>query len=165
MYRRLRKEQRTDAEQIKQALINAYATDKFNIFDQFVTRHLRPGETVDEFLAGLVWLVGEPLPDRWMTCAFMSGLPQHVRQLLRASSWMDTMNVEQLLTRARAIMTDDGGCEVSAAASVGQPHSDAEIPSSIQCSGTVICYKCSGPNHMARNCMARGVRQSTEIRP
>ena len=160
VYRRFCKEQRTDAEQIKQALITAYATDKFNAFDQFVARHLRPGETVDKFLADLhrlVRLVGEPLPDRWMTCAFVSGLSQHDRQLLRASSRMDTMNVEQLLTRARAIMTDDGGCEVSAAASVEQPHSNAEVPSSIRCRGTVICYKCSGPNHVARNCTARGV--------
>ena len=123
-----------------------------------------PGETVDEFLADLHWL-GEPLPDWWMTCAFMSWMPQHVRQLLRASSQMDTMNVEQLLTRARAIMIDDGGCEVSAATSVGQPHLDTEVPSSIRYSGTVICYKCSGPNLMARNCTSRGVRKSTEIWP
>ena len=107
-------------------------------------------------------LVGEPLPDQWMTCAFMSRLP-HVRQLLRASSWRDAMNIEQLLTRVRAIMTDDGGCEVSAATSVGQPHSDAEVPYSIRRSGTVICYKCSGLNHMARNCTAGGLRQSMEI--
>ena len=37
-------------EQIKQALITAYAADAFNAYDQFVTRQLHPGETVDEFL-------------------------------------------------------------------------------------------------------------------
>ena len=79
VYRRFNKEQRADAEQIKQALITAYATDKFNAFNQFMTQHLRPGETVDEFLADLHQLVREPLPDQWMTCAFMSGLTQHVR--------------------------------------------------------------------------------------
>ena len=50
VYRRLSKEQRANTEQIKQAHTTAYATDKFNAFDQFVTRRLRPGETVDEFL-------------------------------------------------------------------------------------------------------------------
>ena len=33
VYRRLSKEQRTDAEQIEQALLTAYTTDKFNAFD------------------------------------------------------------------------------------------------------------------------------------
>ena len=134
---------------IKWVLITAYATERL-------------GETVDEFLADLhrlVRLVGEPLPDRRMTCAFVSGLPQHVTQLLRASSRMETINVEQLLTRVRTIITDDGGCKVSGAAFVEQPHSNAEVPSSIRRSGTVICYKCSGPNHVARNCSVGGVRR------
>ena len=50
--------------------------DKFNAFDQFVTRRLRRGESVEEFLADLhrlTRLVGELLPDRWMTCTFVSG--------------------------------------------------------------------------------------------
>ena len=68
------------------------------------------------------------------------------------------MNFEQLLSWARAIITEDGGCKVSAATPVGRPHSDAEVPSSIRRSGTVIYYKCSGPNHMTRNCTAGGVR-------
>ena len=123
---------------------------------------LRSGEIVDKFLTDLHRLAWELLPDRWIVCAFVSGL-LHVRQLLRASSQMDAMNLEQFLTRAKAIMINDGGCEMSATASVGWPHSDAEVPSSIQHSGTVICYKCSGPNHMARNCMVGGVRWSTEI--
>ena len=56
VYRRLSKEQRADAEQIKLALITVYATDKFNTFDQFMRWHLCPGEIVDEFLADLHWL-------------------------------------------------------------------------------------------------------------
>ena len=59
-------------------------------------------------------------------------------------------------------MTDDEGYKVSAAASIGQPRSDAEVPSFIQSSSTVICYKGSGPNHTVRNCMAGGVRQPEE---
>ena len=46
IYRQLSTEQKADAEQIKQALITAYAADAFNAYDQFVTRKLRPGETV-----------------------------------------------------------------------------------------------------------------------
>ena len=37
IYRQFSTEQKADAEQIKQALITAYATDAFNACDQFVT--------------------------------------------------------------------------------------------------------------------------------
>ena len=47
IYRQLSAEQKADAEQIKQALITAYATDAFNAYDQFVTRQLCPDEMVD----------------------------------------------------------------------------------------------------------------------
>ena len=112
IYRQLRAEQKADAEQIKQALITAYATDAFNACDQFVTRQLRPNETVDEFFAELrrlARLVGRPLPERWLTCTFVFGLPQYVKHLLRASSRMKTMSAEQLLTQARAVLTDNEG--------------------------------------------------------
>ena len=41
LYRQLSAEQKADAEQIKQALITAYAANAFNAYDQFVTRQLR----------------------------------------------------------------------------------------------------------------------------
>ena len=78
-------EKKADAEQIKQALITAYATDAFNAYDQFVTWHLCPDETVDKFFAELrqlARLIGGLLPKRWLTCAFVSGLPQHIKHLL-----------------------------------------------------------------------------------
>ena len=122
VYRRLSKEQKAEAAQIKQALITAYTTDKFNAFNQLVSQRLHPGETVEEFLADLhqlARLIGELLPDQWMTCAFMLGLPQHVRQRLRASSQMDAMNLDL------GEGYHDGGCEVSVATSVEQLHSNA----------------------------------------
>ena len=102
VYRQLRQEQRTDPEECIQWM---HSMD-------FTARRLRQNETVDEFLADLhrlTRLVGEPLPECWMTCAFASGLPQHIRQLLRASSRMETMTLEELLARARAFMTDNQG--------------------------------------------------------
>ena len=50
-------------------------------------------------------------------------------------------------------MTDDEGCQVSAATSVGQLHLDMEVPSAKPCSGTVNCCKCSVPSHIMRNLM------------
>ena len=53
IYKQLSAEQKADAEQIKQALIDAYATDAFNTYDQFITQQLCSDETVDEFFAKL----------------------------------------------------------------------------------------------------------------
>ena len=82
MYQQLSKEKRTDPEEIMRAFMTAYATNAFNAFDQFTAWQLQQKETVDEFLAELhhlAQLVGELLPKRWMTYAFVSGLPQCVR--------------------------------------------------------------------------------------
>ena len=76
IYRQLSAERKADAEQIKQALITVYATDAFNAYDQFVTQQLHLGKTVDEFFAELrrlARLVGGPLPECWLPCAFISG--------------------------------------------------------------------------------------------
>ena len=75
---------------------------------------------MDEFFAELrrlAWLVGELLPERWLMTTFVSGLLQHVKHLLCASSRMETICAEQLLTRARAVMTDNEGPAELAAAS------------------------------------------------
>ena len=47
------------------------------------------------------------LPDKVLSCAFVAGLPDAVRQLLRASCRMDMLTIEQLLARARAIMSEE----------------------------------------------------------
>ena len=57
----------------------------------------------------LARLVGKPLPERWITCAFVSGLPQRVRQPLLTLSMLETITIEQLLTLAWAVMTDNKG--------------------------------------------------------
>ena len=83
---------------------------------------------VDEFFAELrrlAQLVGGPLPKRWLMCAFISGLPQHIKHLLHASSRMETMSAEQLLTQARAVMTDNKGPIELAAASARQTPSES----------------------------------------
>ena len=43
VYRRLTRDQREDLQQVKQALLVAFAPDLFVAFDTFVSRRLRPG--------------------------------------------------------------------------------------------------------------------------
>ena len=53
VYRRLTCDQREDLQQVKQALLVAFSPDPFVAFDTFVSRRLRPGETVDKYLGDL----------------------------------------------------------------------------------------------------------------
>ena len=67
VYRRLIRDQREDLQQVTQALPVAFAPDTFVAFDTFVSRYLRPGETVDEYLGDLLdlaRLIEENTPDR-----------------------------------------------------------------------------------------------------
>ena len=82
VYRRLTHDQREDLQQVKQALLVAFALDPFVAFDTFVSRCWRPRETVDEYLGDLqdlACLIEENTSDWCLSCAFMSGLPVPVR--------------------------------------------------------------------------------------
>ena len=94
---------------IKEALLKAFAVDAFVAYEQFVTRKLKHGEAVDVYLAELrrlSILIGG-LPDRAIACAFVAGLPDKVRRMLRSSSRMDDLTTIQILARARALMIEE----------------------------------------------------------
>ena len=107
VYQRLTHDQREDLQQVKQALLVAFVPDPFVAFDTFVSRCLRLGETVDEYFGDLAHLIEENTSDRWLSCAFVSGLPGPFRRQLRGSPRMEHMTLEQILARARALMTEE----------------------------------------------------------
>ncbi len=81
---------------------------------------------------------------RWL----VAGLPESVRQLLRVGSRMETLDLPQILARARAVVRDDGasgGQEVCLGASTGNPETTL----------SQRCFVCNGANHFARDCLAR----------
>ena len=49
------------------------------------------------------------LSDKMLACAFVAGLPDTMRQLLRVGSRMDELPLANILTRARAVLTDEVG--------------------------------------------------------
>ena len=53
VYQQLTHDQRKDLQQVKQALLVAFALDPFVAFDTFVLRRLHPGGTVDKYLGDL----------------------------------------------------------------------------------------------------------------
>ena len=80
VYRQLTRDQREDLQQVKQALLVAFAPDPFVACDTFVSRRVHPGETMDKYLGDLqdlAHLIEENTSDRWLSCAFMSGPPTY----------------------------------------------------------------------------------------
>ena len=78
VYPQLTRDQREDLQQVKRALLVAFAPDPFVALDTFISRHLRPGETVDEYLGDLqdlARLIEENTSDWWLSCAFVTGFP------------------------------------------------------------------------------------------
>ena len=129
----------------------AYAMDAFYAFDKFTAQRLRQNETVDEFLADLhhlTQLVGELLPEYWMTCTFVSGLLQNVRQFIQVSSRMETMTLEQLLTRARAIMTDNQGQIDPIVVAARASQSNVRTFPKLDPHTSIVCYNCNSQGYL-----------------
>jgi len=154
VYQQLPPEEKRDFCKIKQALYTAFASDAFMAYEQFIARKLQTGETVDVFMAELRKLAAPlgGLSDIVLSCAFVAVLPDTVRQLLRASSRMDTLTIEQLLARARAVMSE----ESDVAAAVGGPKVGvSQSFGSTEAAVGPVCFECNLPNHLAKDCLLR----------
>ena len=85
---------------MKKTLLAASTADPYEAYDQLISRRLRPGESPDVYLADLrrlATLFGS-INEKALACTFILGLPEEVRQLLRAGSHMaDLLN--QMLTQ------------------------------------------------------------------
>ena len=89
------------------------------------------------------------LIDKMLACAFVAGLPDTATQLLRAGSRMEEMPIDQILTRARAVLADEVGVAAAVSAMTGAGASVKRANS------TLLCYQCNQPNHLARDCLLR----------
>ena len=152
IYQQLPDADKRDSEKIAKALRTAFAVDSFTAYEQFVGRRLQPGFTVDVFLAELRRLAVPfgGLSDTMLACAFVAGLPDTVRQLLRPGSRMDELPFVHILTRARALLTDEVGVAVAVSAmAVG---AGASVK---RADATLLCFECNQPNILARDCLLR----------
>lgn len=160
VYQQLTSTNKNKYEKIKEALISAFAVDKFLAYEQFVSRKLRDGEPVDVYLADLRRLAElfGGVTDSCLSCAFVAGLPEAVRHLLRAGSRIESMDIDQLLHRARAVLADDSfDFGTSTQLTCINRHTAAASASP---SVGVRCLACNQPNHYARDCLAgRGGRR------
>ena len=150
VYHQLPDADKRDSGKITKALRTAFAVDSFTAYEQFVGRRLQPGETVNVCLAELRRLAVPfgGLSDKMLACAFVAGLPDTVKQLLRAGSRMDKLPLAHILTRARAVLTDEVG--VAAAVSAMTVGAGASVKRVYATSG-LLCFQCNQPNHLARD--------------
>lgn len=146
VYQQLSAADRESYDKIKEALLSAFATDKFLAYEQFIARRLQDGEAVDVYLADLRRLAARfgGMPDTSLRCAFVAGLPDSVRNILRAGSRLEDMDIGQLVNRARAVLVEHN------VGAMSRPTSTS----------TVFCRICNQPNHYARNCVARARRSN-----
>jgi len=151
VYQQLTAAEKTDPAKVKKALRKAFGKDPYLAYDEFVSRRLRPDEPVDVYLAELKKLSSffGGVPEETLRCAFVAGLPDSVRQTLRAGSRIETMNIEGIVARARALLSEERGV---ACAVRSQEHEFAGAAFQ----RPIRCLECNMPNHIAKNCLLRG---------
>ncbi|XP_066963421.1 uncharacterized protein [Macrobrachium rosenbergii] len=153
VYLQLPTADRKEVDKVKEAVLAAFAVDPYVAYEQFVSRKLHSGEAPDVYLAELRRLgsLFGGISEKALACAFVAGLPERVRQLLRAGSRMEALDLEQILARARVVLKDDLP-SVSVETCFGATGSLGSVPveTTVQ-----KCLVCLGPNHFARDCLAR----------
>lgn len=152
VYQQLSDAEKKDAKHIKEALTTAFGIDAFSAYEEFAARRIKPGETVDVYMAALKKLANAfgGVPNKALCCAFVAGLPDSTRHTLRAASRMETLTLEQLVARARTIMTEEPSVVCA-----GQAARRGDRKSTAVNSGRYSCFECGGPNHLARDCLQR----------
>uniref|UniRef100_A0A5S6QP14 CCHC-type domain-containing protein n=1 Tax=Trichuris muris TaxID=70415 RepID=A0A5S6QP14_TRIMR len=156
VYMEMPDEDKLNAPKVKKALLTSFAMDPFAAYEAFVARRLRAGETPDVFLAELrrlAYLFGG-MAESALLCAFVAGLPESVRQLLRAGTRLEDLNLCQVLARARAVLTDERPAYMENAC-MGGMHGGPKAKVTER-----RCFACNGFNHIARDCPTRQQKNS-----
>lgn len=165
VFQQLPEGDKDNVEKIKAALRAAFAHDPFVAYERFVNRKLSPAESADVYLADLRRLSSlfGGIGDTGLACAFVAGLPVHIRQILRAGCRVELLSLDQLLSRARAVLADHDGDNVSPGAAMmakrlSSPAQDKQRvrpTRNHQNSGERRCYLCQELNHLAKDCLMR----------
>ena len=163
VYQQLSAADKRDAGKIKTALIAAFADDAFGAYEKFMRRRLSANESADVFLADLRRLAAlfGGISDGGLGCAFVAGLPETARQALRAGCHVESLQLDQLLARAGAVLKDTADFE-GLSPQVGAP----SFTSKLAQKGRAVrgkpptmdsrrCFACDGENHLAKDCLLR----------
>lgn len=151
VWSQLAPDSRGSLDDVRTALYAAFALDQHAAYSAFIARQLRATESADVFLADLrrLAVLFGGVPERTLICAFIAGLPDSARQIIRAGSRAERLGLQDVLTRARAVLSDERLTVAAAAA-----RSQAERPTQLPARG----YQLQREDQPARGQQPRGAR-------
>lgn len=149
VYKGLDEEIRKDYKKVKSALIDAFSSDKFTVYESLVCRKLKMNESVDVFLADvkrMFKLIDENSSDELIKTAFVFGLPENVKVQLKAACTLSEMTLESVVQRSRALLKNN-----SDVCCVGQSYQNKNNRENNK-SKSVTCYFCNIEGHTRNRC-------------
>lgn len=165
VYEQLSEENKLNIEVVQKALVKAFELDAYAAYDQLVSRRLQAGEPVDVYIADIRRLakLSGGLQEAAVGSAFVHGLPENVRKMLRANARAAEMSVLQLVECARGILSD--GDTEPAAAALDQKNEYRDTRQTAygrhrrKREFTGCCYRCGERGHISANCPGNAVRE------
>jgi hypothetical protein len=154
VYDALEKEVKDSYDKLKGALTRAFSTPQVKAYEEFTSRTLRQGESVDVYLSDLrrlAGLVAREVSDEWVKCAMISGLPSETRRQLTAACAVEKMLLSEVVERARTLMAVDGSSHSSVSAiSSWNSQQRSKKPGIVKV--PLICFSCQKEGHIAKYC-------------
>jgi len=152
VYRGLDNDCKVDYFRLKNALLSAFSLDSRLAYEQFTSRKLQNGESVDVYVADLKkwgYIVDPELSERFLKHAFLAGLPQtlkaHVRTVL---SW-ERVTLKEIVTETRLKLQEE-----QVAYNRGQVDFSVFPSNAVKVNRNreVKCFRCQKVGHTVKNC-------------
>lgn len=152
VYQSLTAETKGDYDGVKRALTSAFSLNPFKAYEEFTSRRLMMGESVDVFLADLARLarlVTDSNTDGWLKCAFVNGLPEEAKAQLQAACSLSDMSLSDVVEKARNLVATREACLVSFRSKRGERAAPTGKV------GAAMCFRCGENGHISRYCPKR----------
>ncbi|XP_054285261.1 uncharacterized protein LOC129001833 [Macrosteles quadrilineatus] len=98
---------KSNYEALTNALLQAFSANCFQAYAEFTARRLLPGESLDVYasdLKRLAKLVDPFVSDEWIKSAVVHGLPEDTQTQLKAACSLQSMELSDVMTRARNLL-------------------------------------------------------------